>query len=148
MDDSSMFGRTLTIKEAKTEIKRLENELDLYATKRNINFNKTQPGAIKIKDIIVDSTHTNVDSFLNYVSRDIEYDTKIFELLTCIYTYKLYIAKELKILSEDDEVGYIRYLREEENKSWREIDNMLHRGYDYSRTKLKRARAKNRVNSK
>ena len=136
----------LTIREAKNEIKKLEHELDVYATKKNVNFLRTQPGAMKIQDIVVDSSHTNFDSFLNYTIRDEEYDTKIYGLLASIYSYKLYIAKELKRMSEYDEIGYITYLREEEKKSWREIDKMLHRGDDYSRTKYKRYK-KMRVNS-
>ena len=44
-----ILEKKLTIREVKNEIKHLENELDLYATQRNINFLKTQPGAIKIK---------------------------------------------------------------------------------------------------
>ena len=128
----------LTIREAKNEIKKLEHELDVYATKRNINFLKTQPGAMKIQDIVVDSSHTNFDSFLNYTIRDEEYDTKIYGLLASIYSYKQYIAKELQRMSEYDEVGYIAYLREEEKKSWREIDKILNHSENYSKVKYTR----------
>ena len=139
----------LKIREAKNEIKKLEHELDVYATKRNINFLKTQPGAMKIQDIVVDSSHTNFDSFLNYTIRDEEYDTKIYGLLASIYSYKQYIAKELQRMSEYDEVGYIAYLREEEKKSWREIDKILHHGEGYSKLKYIRYKKskKNCVNS-
>ena len=34
----------LTIREVKNEIKRLENELNVYLTKKNINLLKVQPG--------------------------------------------------------------------------------------------------------
>ena len=133
-----MVEKHLTIREAKNEIKHLEHELDVYATKRNINLLKTQPKAMQIKDIVVDSSHTNFDSFLNYVIRDEEYDTKIYGLLASIYSYKSYIAKEIQRLSEYDEIGYIRYLKEEEKKSWREIDRLLHHSEDYSRVKYNR----------
>ena len=128
----------LTIREAKNEIKKLEHELDVYATKKNINFLKTQPGAMKLQDIVVDSSRMNFDSFLNYTIRDEEYDTKIYGLLASIFSYQQYIAKELKRMSEYDEIGYITYLREEERKNWKEIDKLLHRGDDYSRTNYKR----------
>lgn len=141
-----MVEKHLTIREAKNEIAKLEHELDVYATRRNINLLRTQPKAMQIKDIVVDSSHTNFDSFLNYVIRDEEYDTKIYGLLASIYSYKSYIAKEIQRLSEYDEIGYIRYLKEEEKKSWREIDKILNRGEDYSRTKYKRAQKKT-VNS-
>lgn len=141
-----ILEKHLTIREAKNEIKRLENQLDLYATKKNINFLKTQPGAVKLKDLVVDSSHTNIDSFLNYVIRDEENDDKIYGLLASIYSYKAYIAKEIKRISQDDEIGYIEYLKYEEKKSWREIDKILNRGEDYSRTKYKRYK-KSVVNS-
>lgn len=128
----------LTIKEARNEIKKLENRLNLAATNKKINFEKTQPGAVKIKDIIVDSSHVNIDSFLNYVAKDEEYDTEIFALMSSIYAYKKYIADELLRMSKYDEIAYISYLKYDEGKSWREIDDILHRGIDYSRTKLKR----------
>ena len=134
----------LTIREAKNEIKKLEHELDVYATKKNINFLKTQPGAMKLQDIVVDSSHMNFDSFLNYAIRDEEYDTKIYGLLASIFSYQQYIAKELKRMSEYDEIGYITYLREEERKNWKEIDKLLHRGDDYSRTKYKRYKKENK----
>ena len=131
-------GRDLTIKEAKNEIKKLENQLDIYATKRNINFLKTQPKAMQIKDIIVDSSHTNIDSFLNYVVRDEEYDDKVYGILASIYAYKSYIAKEIQRMSTYDEIAYIGYLKYEENKSWREIDKILHHGEGYSKVKYLR----------
>lgn len=131
-------GRSLTIKEAKNEIKKLENELDVYLTKKEINRIKVLPSAARIKDIVVDSSHINLDNFLNYINRDEELDTKIYELLASIYAYKSYIAKELQRMSEYDEIGYIDYLKNTEKKSWKEIDKILHRGEDYSRTKYKR----------
>lgn len=128
----------LTIREAKNEIKKLENELDVYLTKKNINFLKTQPKAIEIKDIIVDSSHVNIDSFLNYVSRDEECDEKIYGILASIYSYKNYIAKEIQRMNKYDEIAYIGYLKYEENKSWREIDKILHHGEGYSKVKYLR----------
>lgn len=128
----------LSIREAKNEIKSLENELDLYATKKKINFEKTQPGAVKIKDIVVDSSHVNIDSFLNYVSKDEEYDIKIYSLISSIYAYKKYIADELLRMSKYDEIGYISYLKYEEGKSWRQIDKILHHGEGYSKLKYLR----------
>ena len=95
----------LTVREAKNEVKRLEHELDVYATKKNINLLKTQPKAMQIRDIVVDSSHTNFDSFLNYTIKDEEYDVKIYGLLASIYSYKSYIAKEIQRLAQFDEIG-------------------------------------------
>lgn len=133
-----MDQSNLTISKAKNEILKLEHQLDVLATKKNINFLKTQPGAIKLKELVVDSSHTNYDSFLNYVQRSETIDNEIYAILASIYSYKTFIAKELQRLSKYDEIGYIIYLREEERKSWREIDRILHHGEDYSRIKYYR----------
>ena len=140
-------GKHLTIKEVKNEIRKLENELDIYATKKQINFLKTQPGAVKLKDVIVDSSHTNLDIFLDYLVRDEENDSKIYSLLTSIYSYKAYIAKEIERMSKYDEIAYIEYLKYEEKKSWRQIDRILCHGEGYSKTKYLRYK-KRVVNSK
>lgn len=128
----------LTIKEAKYEIKKLENQLDLYLTKKEINKLKIQPKAIQIKDIVVDSSHVNFDKYLDYVIKDEEIDTTLYELLSSILSYKQYIAKEIISMSKYDEIGYIAYLKEEEGKSWREIDKILHHGEGYSKLKFMR----------
>ena len=139
----------LSIREARTEIKRLTNELNLYITLKNINFEKTQPGSKRIRDVVVDSSHVNLDTFLNYVSRDEEYDTKIFSLISSIYAYKKYIADELAEMSKTDEIGYIKYLKYEEKKSWSEIDRILFHSKGYSKTKYYRYKSKQKdVNSK
>ena len=140
-----MDQSNLTISKAKNEILKLEHQLDVLATKKNINFLKTQPGAIKLKELVVDSSHTNYDSFLNYVQRSETIDNEIYAVLASIYSYKAFIAKELQRLSKYDEIGYIIYLREEERKSWREIDRILHHGEDYSRIKYYRYKKDKKV---
>lgn len=145
-----MDQSNLTISKAKNEILKLEHQLDVLATKKNIKFLKTQPGAIKLKELVVDSSHTNYDSFLNYVQRSEPIDNEIYANLALIYSYKTFIAKELQRLSKYDEIGYIIYLREEEGKSWREIDRILHHGENYSKVKYSRYKSnqKKHVNSK
>lgn len=133
-----ILEKHLTIREAKNEIAKLENELDVYLTKKKINFLKTQPGAMNYKSIISDQSHNIFDKFLHYQIRDEEYDTKIYSLQESIISYQQYVIKEMQRMSQYDEVGLICYLREEENYSWKEIDKELHRGEDYSRTKYKR----------
>lgn len=137
--------KNLTIKEAKNKIKQLENELDVYLTKMNLNYLKTQPVAVKINEIVVDSSHMSFDSFLNCFMKNEKYDSKIYDILVSIYTYKLFIVKELERMSKYDEIAYITYLRDEEDKSWKEIDNMLHRGAGYSKLKLIRYKNSNNI---
>ena len=133
-----MEEKGLTIREAKNEIKRLENQLNIVATKKNINLLKVQPRAMQIKDIVVDSSHMNIDTFLNYTIRDEETDNEIYEILVEIYSYKAFIAKEIQRMAKYDEIAYIRYLKYDEKKSWYEIDEMLHHGIGYSKLKYNR----------
>ncbi len=137
--------KNLTIKEAKNKIKQLENELDVYLTKMNLNYLKTQPVAVKINEIVVDSSHMSFDNFLNCFMKNEKYDSKIYDNLVSIYTYKLFIVKELERMSKYDEIAYITYLRDEDGKSWKEIDNMLHRGAGYSKLKLIRYKNSNNI---
>ena len=89
----------LSIEEAKNEIKKLENELDLYLTKKKINYQKTQPASIKIKDIVISSKNI-FDKFSHYVIKDEELDIKIYSLQEAILSYQEYILKEMKRISE------------------------------------------------
>ena len=128
----------LTIREAKNEIIKLENELDVYLTKKKINFLKTQPGSMKYQDVITSATHNIFDKFTHYIIKDEEIDTKIYGLQESIVSYQEYIVKEMKRMSEYDEIGLIDYLKNEEKRTWKEIDDLLHRGKDYARTQYKR----------
>lgn len=132
----------LTIREAKNEIKKAENELDLYLTKKKINFNKTQPGAISLKDVMVDSSRNIFDKYTHYVIKDEEYDLKIIGLQETINAYEKYIIEEIKRMTQTDEIGLICYLKEEEKKSWTEIDKLLHRSDGYSKVKYCRYKTK------
>ena len=93
----SVIEKHLSIEEAKNEIKKLENELDLYLTKKKINYQKTQPASIKIKDIVISS-----NKFSHYVIKDEELDIKIYSLQEAILSYQEYILKEMKRISESE----------------------------------------------
>ncbi len=95
----SVIEKHLSIEEAKNEIKKLENELDLYLTKKKINYQKTQPASIKIKDIVISSKNI-FDKFSHYVIKDEELDIKIYSLQEAILSYQEYILKEMKRISE------------------------------------------------
>lgn len=116
-----MIGEHLTIKEAKNEVKKLENELDLYLTKKRINFEKTQPGSSKFKDVVTSRTNTIFDKFSHYVIKDEEVDGKIYSLQQSINAYQDYIVKEMKRISENGGSELIVYLRDEEKMHWKEI---------------------------
>lgn len=111
----------LTIRQAKNELKKLENELDLYLTKKRINFERTQPGSSKIKDIVTSRTHNIFDSFTHYVIKDEEVDDKIYSLQATIAAYQTYIINEMKRISENGGSELIVFLRDELHLKWEDI---------------------------
>lgn len=94
-----ILEKHLTIKEARNEIEKLENELDVYLTKKKINYVKTQPGSSKFKDVVTSRTNAIFDKFSHYIIKDEELDTKIYSLQESILSYQEYILKEMKRIS-------------------------------------------------
>lgn len=94
-----ILEKHLTIKEARNEIEKLENELDVYLTKKKINYIKTQPGSSKFKDVITSKTNAIFDKFSHYIIKDEELDTKIYSLQESILSYQEYILKEMQRIS-------------------------------------------------
>lgn len=133
----------LTIREAKNEVIHLENELEVYLTKKRVNFLKTQPGTVNYKDIITSKTNNIFDKYTHYVIKDEEIDTKIFGIQESIASYMQFIVNEMKRMSKYDEIGLICYLREEERQNWKYIDKVLHRSDGYSKVKYMRYKRKN-----
>ncbi len=94
-----ILEKHLTIKEARNEIEKLENELDVYLTKKKINYVKTQPGSSKFKDVVTSRTNAIFDKFSHYIIKDEELDTKIYSLQESILSYQEYILKEMQRIS-------------------------------------------------
>lgn len=94
-----MIQKHLTIREARNEIEKLENELDVYLTKKKINYVKTQPGSSKFKDVVTSRTNAIFDKFSHYIIKDEELDTKIYSLQESILSYQEYILKEMQRIS-------------------------------------------------
>lgn len=137
--------RDLTLKEIKNQIWELENKLEFYLTQKKINFVKTQAGAIQYKDV-VSSSNSIFDKHTHYIIKDEEYDNKIYSLQESLASYEQLLAKEMKRMSKYDEVGLICYLREEEDRSWKYIDKILHRSFGYSKVKYSRYKKDCQVN--
>lgn len=94
-----ILEKHLTIKEARNEIEKLENELDVYLTKKKINYVKTQPGSSKFKDVVTSRTNAIFDKFSHYIIKDEELDTKIYSLQESILSYQEYTLKEMQRIS-------------------------------------------------
>ncbi len=110
-----MVQKHLTIREAKKILRDLNDELDLELTNKKITLYKTQPQSVKLKDIIVDSSHASFDKFSHYVIKNEELDTKIIALLQSINSYEALIIKRIRsiALANKDEAKVI-ILREDE----------------------------------
>lgn len=116
----------MTIREARNEVEKLSNELELYLDKKKINFNKTQPGSIKYQDIVA---HSNIliDKFTHYVIKDVELDSKINNILEEINSLEKYIIEEMKRISKSpDSTEQIKFYRDELKMSWEEIAKRVH----------------------
>ena len=118
----------LTISQARNEVKKLENELELYLTKKKITFEKTQPSSPKFKDVIPGRSNSQVvfDKFTHYVIKNDEYDATIYAIQESINAYEKYIIEEMKRISNSKADEKIIFYRDEENKSWEEIANIIH----------------------
>lgn len=77
-------GKHLTIKEAKNELQKDMNELELYLTKKKINYQKTQPKGTNYDKIVVSGIPITFDKFTHYVIKDDQYDSKIYSLQASI----------------------------------------------------------------
>lgn len=126
----------LTIEKAKREIDRLNNELELYLEKKQINFERTQPSSPKLKDVIPGKTDSIpvFDKFAHYIIKDEECDDKIYQLLETINAYEKFIIKETKRLSKIEphkiKVYLLRndseFIRKNNRKrTWNEIGDIL-----------------------
>lgn len=118
----------ITISQARNEIKKLESSLDLYLTKKKINFEKTQPSSPKLKDIIPGKSDTiNIfDKFTHYAIKDEELDKTIYLIQEEINAYERFIISEMKRIAESSKSEQIIYYRDEEHKSWEEISKLVH----------------------
>ena len=131
-------GKYLTLREARNELLKCENQLELYLHKKKINFLKTQPKATDYDKVMIQGTPISFDKFTQYIIKDDEVDSKIYSLRESILAYQTYILKEEERMSKYDEIGLIRYLKEEIGMSWKEIDKRLNCGIGGSRKKMQR----------
>jgi len=127
----------LTIREAKNLLKQDANELELYLSKKKINFQKTQPKGTNYDKVVVSGTPISFDKFTHYVIRDEDYDAKIYSLMESINAYEKYIINEMRRIYDNGGSELVVYLRDELNLDWKEVSNkssysirQCHRLYD------------------
>lgn len=118
----------MNILEAKNRRKKLYIELDLYLTKKKINFIKTQPGSIIMKDVISGKNDGPAifDKFSHYVIKDEKIDQNIYLIQEEINSLEKFIIQEMKRIAEFGGSELIRYYRDVEKKKWDEIAKLTH----------------------
>lgn len=115
----------LTISEARNELESIENQLELYLTKKKIEFYKTQPGATRAKEILIQNSNI-VDRFNHYTIKSEEYDEVIYELTNNSIALQDYILKEVKRLQINDP-DFVKILElRKQKKKWVEIARIMH----------------------
>lgn len=113
----------MTLKEAKNELSKKENDLELSLTLKKINFYKTQPKSVKLNVINVMGGQA-FDKFSHYVIKDEKYDKEIYLIQEEINALQLFIIKEMKRISNCGGSELIVYLRDEEKTNWEEISKI------------------------
>lgn len=113
----------MTIKEANNQINKIDNQIEYYLSKKELELLKAQPQAVTIKDTIVGGGK-RVDKFANYVISIKEIDDKLDELYAEKKIFDEYIDKELVRLKKYREVEQlIVYYKEQcpEELTWIQI---------------------------
>ena len=111
----------LTIKQAKNNMQQDINELDLYLTKKKINFQKTQPKGTNYDKVVVSGTPIAFDKFTHYVIRNEDYDAKIYSLMESINAWEKYIIDEMKRIFNNGGSELVVFLRDEMDLGWNEV---------------------------
>lgn len=115
----------MTLKEAKKELERLDNELDRLLKDKEIALIKAGYNSPSIKEVNVQSKKIE-DRFLKYVIKIEKIDKEIELVYQQKENIDKWITNELKILEKyDDTVGLIIYMRDAEEKTWEEISKKV-----------------------
>ena len=111
----------MTLKEANIQIKQIDNDIERLETKKELEFIKTQPGAVKTDKEIVDGIQV-VDKNFNYVVKKDEITRELNLKLKEKESLENWVQKELKIIGEYEPLkAKIIKLREEVGLTWDKI---------------------------
>ena len=123
------------IREIRNKILEIDNRLNFLIEKKELNFEKTQPGSPLLKSTMVDTSRNIVDKFALYMIKDEEYDQEIQDLRDELLVWVKYYNEEVKRLNKYDDLLMIEFLKNELNWKWSDIDSYLH--YSEGGTKKK-----------
>lgn len=129
---------TMSLKDIKNEITKLNNQLLTYLNLKQISFETVTGTNSRMRDILVSKTDFVFDKFTHYLIKDEKYDNKIYSLQQSIAEYEKLLFREMERYRKYDDLSLIIYLRDEENWSWKKIDRILNYSDDVSRVKYSR----------
>jgi hypothetical protein len=130
--------QTMSLKDIKNEITKLNNQLLTYLNLKQISFETVTGTTSRMKDILVSKTDFVFDKFTHYLIKDEKYDNKIYSLQQSIAEYEKLLFREMERYRKYDDLSLIIYLRDEEKWSWKKIDRILNYSDDVSRVKYSR----------
>ena len=120
-----MGDNTLTLKEIRNKIIKLNNNIENYCGLKKIEFEKTQPKAMIFNKLKVDVSHVNYDLFIKYVIKSNKYDDKIIPLEKELLQYQTLFINEIERMKKYDEIPLIEFLKYEVELTWGDIDKFL-----------------------
>lgn len=118
----------MTIKEANNQINKIDNEIEYYLKKKELEMAKMMPQATKYDKTLVDGGKRE-DKYANYVVKNELIDKTIDKLYDDKRLLEDFIEKELIRLKKYDEVmQLIVYYKEQclEKLTWQQISNRVH----------------------
>lgn len=118
----------MTIKEANNQINKIDNEIEYYLKKKELEMAKMMPQATKYDKTLVDGGKRE-DKYANYVVKNELIDKTIDKLYDDKRLLEDFIEKELIRLKKYDEVMQLVVFYKEqcfEKLTWQQISNRVH----------------------
>lgn len=116
-----MVEEHLTIEKIENEIKEITKDLETYLTKREINFEKTQPKATKYDKLLVSGSRPLNDNFTYYVIKKEDLDETIESKVVALKSWQQKLLDFLIKKNENDYKETIIYFRDKKKLKWKEI---------------------------
>lgn len=118
----------MTIKEANNQINKIDNEIEYYLKKKELEMSKMMPQAIKYDKTLVDGGKRE-DKYANYAVKNELIDKELDRLYAEKRLLEDFVEKELIRLKKYDEVvQLIVFYKEESLKkyTWLQISQRVH----------------------
>lgn len=118
----------MTIKEANNQINRIDNEIEYYLKKKELEMSKMMPQATKYDKTLVDGGKRE-DKYASYAIKNELLDKELDKLFKEKFLLENFIEKELLRLGKYDEVEQlIVYYKEQslDKLTWLQISQKVH----------------------